>query len=105
MNFVSQNILLYCSHSYGDVSYDSVEVQMRRATPRPRSGAAAMLYWSSHEEIPNVQGKRNPSKMIVLLKSGLENFEHYFTRVSDECNCAVVLAFFGIAFLWNWNEN
>ena len=41
----------------------------------------------------------------VLLKSGLENFEHYFTRVSDECNCAVVLAFFGIAFLWNWNEN
>ena len=68
MNFVSQNILLYCTHSYGDVSYDSVEVQMRRATPRPRSGAAAMLYWSSHEEIPNVQGKRNPSKMIGVAR-------------------------------------
>ena len=27
----------------------------------------------------------------VLLKPGLENFEHYFTRVWDECNCAVVL--------------
>ena len=26
----------------------------------------------------------------VLLKPGLENFEHYFTSVSDECNCAVV---------------
>ena len=26
----------------------------------------------------------------VLLKPGLENFEHYFTRVLDECNCAVV---------------
>ena len=26
----------------------------------------------------------------VLLKSGLENFEHYFTSVLDECNCAVV---------------
>ena len=25
-----------------------------------------------------------------LLKPGLENFEHYFGRVSDECNCAVV---------------
>ena len=25
----------------------------------------------------------------VLLKPGLENFEHYFTSVGDECNCAV----------------
>ena len=41
----------------------------------------------------------------ILLKPGLENFEHYFTSVWDECNCAVVWAFFGIAFLWNWNEN
>ena len=35
----------------------------------------------------------------VLLKPGLQNFEHYFTSVWDECNCAVVCAFFGIAFL------
>ena len=41
----------------------------------------------------------------VLLKPGLENFEHYFTIVWDECNCAVVWAFFGIAFLRDWNEN
>ena len=41
----------------------------------------------------------------ILLKPGLENFEHYFTSVWDQCNCAVVWAFFGIAFLWNWNEN
>ena len=34
-----------------------------------------------------------------------ENFEHYFTIVWDECNYAVVWAFFGIAFLWDWNEN
>ena len=26
----------------------------------------------------------------ILLKPGLENFEHYFTSVCDECNCAVV---------------
>ena len=26
----------------------------------------------------------------LLLKPGLENFEHYFTSVRDECNCAVV---------------
>ena len=41
----------------------------------------------------------------VLLKPGLENFEHSLTSVWDECNCAVVWAFFGIAFLWDWNEN
>ena len=44
-------------------------------------------------------------KIHLLLKPGLENFEHYFTSVWDECNCAVVWAFFGIAFLWDWNEN
>ena len=28
--------------------------------------------------------------VYVLLKPALENFEHYFTRVSDDCNCVVV---------------
>ena len=41
----------------------------------------------------------------ILLKPGLENFEHYFASVWDECNCAEVYALFGIAFLWDWNEN
>ena len=41
----------------------------------------------------------------VLLKSGLENFEYYLTSMWDECNCVVVWAFFGIAFLRDWNEN
>ena len=34
----------------------------------------------------------------VLLKPGLENFEHYVTSMWDECNCAVVWAFFGTNF-------
>ena len=41
----------------------------------------------------------------ILLKPGLENFEHYFPSMWDECSCTVVWAFFGIAFLWDWNEN
>ena len=41
----------------------------------------------------------------TLLKPGLENFECYFASVWDECNCAVVWTFFGIAFLWDSNEN
>ena len=49
----------------------------RGATPCSRSGGgvvrrypsskvrnSAALCWSSHEEIPQVQGKRNPSKMV-----------------------------------------
>ena len=43
--------------------------------------------------------------VYVLLKPGLENFEHYFASVWDPCNCVVVWTLFGIAFLWDWNEN
>ena len=37
----------------------------------------------------------------ILLKPNLENFEHYFASMGDECNCATVehslaLPFFGI---------
>jgi len=39
----------------------------------------------------------------VLLKPGLENFEHYFTSVWDECSCVVVWAFIGIAFQICWH--
>ena len=39
-----------------------------------------------------------------LLKPGLQNFKLYFTSMWDECNCAVVWAFFGIAFLWDWKK-
>ena len=41
----------------------------------------------------------------VLLKPGLQNFEHYFTSIWDECNCAIVWTFFVIAFLWDWNKS
>ena len=45
--------------------------------------------------------------VYILLKTGLENFENYFASVWDEYNCAnaIVWAFFGIAFLWDWSEN
>ena len=36
--------------------------------------------------------------------ASLENLEHYFPSMWNECNCAVVWTFFGIAFLWDWNE-
>ena len=36
----------------------------------------------------------------VLLKLGLENFQHYFASMWDECNRAVVWTFFGIAIIF-----
>ena len=37
----------------------------------------------------------------VLLKPGLENFEHYFTSMWDECNCAVL---HDSSDLWMWRN-
>ena len=34
--------------------------------------------------------------VYVLLKPGLENFEHYFTSLWDKCNCVVVWAFLAL---------
>ena len=45
------------------------------------------------------------SSRFTLLKPGLENFEHHFTSMWDECNYVVVWACFGIVFLWDWNKN
>ena len=41
----------------------------------------------------------------ILLKPDLKNFEDSFTSVWDECNCELIWTCFGIALLWNWNEN
>ena len=41
----------------------------------------------------------------ILLRPSLKDFEHYFAIMWIECNCAVVWTFFGIALLWEWNEN
>ena len=41
----------------------------------------------------------------ILLKPHLQSFEHYFAGMCNECNCVAVWAFFGTAFLWDWNEN
>ena len=32
-------------------------------------------------------------------------FEHYLASIQNKWNCAVVWVFFGIVFLWDWNES
>ena len=41
----------------------------------------------------------------ILVKPHLENFEHYFASIWNEYNCVEVWTFFGIALLWDWDEN
>ena len=42
----------------------------------------------------------------VLSKPSLKDFEHYLASMWNQCNCTVVWTFFfGIALLWDWNEN
>ena len=44
------------------------EGQLWGDSPCPREGVVAALCWSSHEETPHVQGKRNPSKMVGVVR-------------------------------------
>ena len=44
------------------------------------------------------------SRFMLLLKLGLENFEHFFARVWDEFSFVIVRTFFGIV-LWDWKTD
>ena len=65
-----------------------------------------MLAIGSLVSLPFCKSSLNIWKFMlhILFNPGLENFEQYFTSMWDECNCVVVWAFCGIAFLWDWNE-
>ena len=41
----------------------------------------------------------------VLLKPSLKDFEHNLVSMWNEHTCTVAWTFFGIALLWDWNEN
>ena len=41
----------------------------------------------------------------ILLKATVKNFKYNLASLWNESNCVVVWTFFGIAFLWDWNEN
>jgi len=52
----------------GAVPHSRSEGAAVRRYPYPREGAVAALCWSSREEIPHVQGKRNPSKTVGVAR-------------------------------------
>ena len=77
------------------------------------SGILLLFLWSSvvGNLIPGFSAFSKSSLYIwkflfhVLLKPSLKDFEHYLANMWNEHNRTVVWTFFGIAFLWKWNEN
>ena len=102
-NFL-QFVMMYIVKVFGLVNKAEVDVFWN-------SHAVLMIQRMSYNLISGssafFKSSLNILKFIVhiLLKPGLENFEHYFSSVWNECSFAVVWAFFGIAFLGVWNEN
>ena len=41
----------------------------------------------------------------ILLKPSLRDLEHYLANMWNDYRCTLVWTFFGIALLWDWNEN
>ena len=78
-----------------------------------------MLFWNSLDfsmiqqmlviwfliPLPFLNSAWTSGVLCSCTEAGLENFEDYFADMWDACNCVVVWTFFGIAFLWDWNEN
>ena len=50
-------------------------------------------------------GRPQPMGSQIVGHNWATSLSFFLTSVWDECNCVGVWAFFGIAFLWNWNEN
>ena len=98
-----QFVVIHTVKGFGIVSETEVDVFLELSCFFDLEDVGNLISGSSAFSKSNL----NIWKFIVhlLLKPGLENFEHYFAGMWDECNCVVVWAIFGIAFLWDWNEN
>ena len=100
----AQLIVIHTVKGFGIVNKAEVDVFLEFSC---FSYDLAVLAILSLVPLPFLNSSLNIWKFLVhiLWKPSLENFEHYFASIWDECNCVAVWTFFGIAFLWNWNEN
>ena len=99
-----QFILIHTVKGFGIVNKAEIDVFLELSSFfRDPSDVGNLISGSSAFSKTSLNIRK--STVHVLLKPGLENFEYYFASMWDECNCVIVWAFFGIAFLWDWNEN
>ena len=98
-----QFIVIHTVKGFGIVNKAEIDVSLERSCFLDPEDVGNLISGSSAFSKTSLNIRK--FKVRILLKPGLENFEHYFTSLWDECNCAVVWAFFDIAFLRDWNEN
>ena len=99
-----QFIVIHTVKGFGIVNKAEIDVFLELSCFFPwSSGCWQFNLWSSAFSKTSLNIRE--FMVHILLKPGLENFEHYFTSMWDECNCVVVWALFRVAFLWDWNEN
>ena len=101
---VLQFVVIYTVKDFGVVSKAEVDVFLELS-----------FFFNDPMDVGNlISGSSDSSKssmniwefsVHVMLKPCLENFEHYFVIVWDECNFVVVWTFFGIAVLLDWHES
>ena len=41
----------------------------------------------------------------IMLKPSMQDFKHDLTSIRNECNCPMVITFFGASLLGNWDED
>ena len=98
-----QSVVIHTVNGFGIVNKAEIDVFLEHSCFFNPVDVGNLISGSSAFSISNLNIQK--FTVHVLLKPGLENFEHYFTSMWGKCNCAAVWAFFGIAFLWDWNEN
>ena len=71
-----------------------------------RTDAFELWCWRRLLRVPWTARRSNQSILKEISPGiSLEGMMLYFTSMWDEYNCVVVWAFFGIAFLWDWDGN
>ena len=68
-------------------------------------GSPRILEWVDYPFSRRYSQPRNWTRISCIAGGFFTNWVIREASVREECNCAVVWAFFGIAFLWDWNEN
>ena len=97
---IFQFVVIYTVKGFGIVNKAEVDVFLELSCffDDP-TDVVNLIFGSSAFSKPSLNIRK--FTVHVLLKPGLENFEHYFTSMWDEYNCAVVWTFFGIGMKTN----
>ena len=89
VTFNSSSILTHTVKGFGIVNKAEIDVFLELSCFCKDPAEVGNLI-SGHSAFSKTSLNNWKLTVHILLKPGLENFEHYFTSVGDECNCTVI---------------